>query len=230
MTKQKPLFLYEEIMLLALRDEKGTVNTATSEYALAGAVLAELLLDGRIAIENTRKMLVDVKDASSTGDPVIDECLGKLREAKRRAPLRSWVARLARIKRFRHKAALQLCARGILRADERKILLIFSQKIYPEINPVPERKIIERLRQVVFSDQGRVDARTVVLISLAKSSDLLNKTFGRKEMKGRKKRIDGIIAGDLTGRATAEAIQAVQTAVLVATMVPAMVATTTASA
>jgi hypothetical protein len=41
MTDLDRLFLYEEIMLLALRDEKGTVVTSFSEYAVAGAVLAE---------------------------------------------------------------------------------------------------------------------------------------------------------------------------------------------
>ena len=38
------LFLYEEIMLLALRNQKGTVATSFSEHAVAGAVLAELNL------------------------------------------------------------------------------------------------------------------------------------------------------------------------------------------
>ncbi len=46
-TKDKQLFLYEEAMLLALRDEKGTVMTSFPDQVVAGAVLAELLLDGR---------------------------------------------------------------------------------------------------------------------------------------------------------------------------------------
>jgi hypothetical protein len=36
MAKDKPLFLYEEVMLLALRDEQGTIATGFAEHAVAG--------------------------------------------------------------------------------------------------------------------------------------------------------------------------------------------------
>ena len=39
---QSPLFLHEEIMLLALRDEKGTVEFGSMyNYASAGAILGD---------------------------------------------------------------------------------------------------------------------------------------------------------------------------------------------
>jgi hypothetical protein len=41
MAKDKPLFLYEEIMLLVLRDEQGMVATGFPEQVVAGAILAE---------------------------------------------------------------------------------------------------------------------------------------------------------------------------------------------
>ena len=60
MSYPKSLFLYEEIMLLALRNESGTIAANYTEYVVAGAVLAELLLDRRIAVDATRKQLVDL--------------------------------------------------------------------------------------------------------------------------------------------------------------------------
>jgi hypothetical protein len=72
MTAPKPLFLYEQIMLLALHNEKGTVATGFLEYAVAGAVLAELLLDRRVSIDDNRKQLVDLHNTEPTGDPIID--------------------------------------------------------------------------------------------------------------------------------------------------------------
>jgi hypothetical protein len=46
MTIQTNLFLYEEIMLLALRDEEGTIASGTMyKYAIGAAVLSELLLN-----------------------------------------------------------------------------------------------------------------------------------------------------------------------------------------
>jgi hypothetical protein len=227
MTSKESLFLYEEIMLLALRDEKGTVATGFPEQVVAGAILAELLLGNRIAVEETRKQLVDVIDQQAFGDPVIDECLEKMVAAKRRAPLKIWVHRLARVKGLRHKVARQLCDRGILRAEEDKILLLFKRRIYPEIDPKPEREIIRRLRQAIFTDQRQLDPRTVVLVALASGADLLRLAFGRKELRPRKKRIEQITNGDVTGKATKEVIAACQAAVMVAVIIPAVTSTTT---
>ena len=220
------LFLYEEIMLLALRNEKGTVATGYSEHAVGGAVLAELLLDGRIAIDDTRKQLVDIHSADPTGDPIIDECMERMTTSKRRASLKTWVSRLAGTKNLRHDVARQLCNRGIVRADESTVLFMFTRKVYPEINPVPERKIVERLRAAIFSDVIRLDPRTVVLISLANGVDLLGATFGRKEIRTRKQRIEQIINGEMTGKATREVIAACQTAAMVAVIMSASIAST----
>lgn len=227
MTNEKPLHLYEEIMLLALRDEKGTMAASFPEQVVAGAVLAELLLDNRIAVEGTRRQMVDIIDHGPVGDPVIDECLGKMAAAKRRASLKAWVQRLAQVKQLRHKVARQLCERGILRADEDKVLLLFTRRVYPEVNPKPEREILRRLRKAIFTDQRRLDPRTVVLVSLASGADLLRQAFGRKELRPRKKRIEQITNGDVTGKATKEVIAACQAAVMVAVIIPAVTTTTT---
>ena len=229
MKKDKSLHLYEEIMLLALRDEKGTIATSFPEQLIAGAILAELLLDGHLSVENSRKKLVDIKNRKKTGDPVIDECLEKIKMVKRPASLQTWVNRIAGIKQLRHKAARQLCDRKILRADEDKILLIFKRRIYPEIDPMPEKQLIDRLKSAIFTDQRDLDPRTTVLVSLASGTELLRQTFGRKELKARKKRIEQIVNGDLVGKATRELIEACQTALMVATIIPLMVVTTTSS-
>jgi len=80
------LHLYEEIMLLALRDEEGTVASgATYNYAVGGAILAELLLEQRLLIEEPRrkKKLVNLISTATLGDELIDECLGKIAAARR---------------------------------------------------------------------------------------------------------------------------------------------------
>ena len=55
-TPTESLFLHEEVMLLALGEEKGTVIAEESyRFALGGAVLAELLLEKRIAVAEKKK-------------------------------------------------------------------------------------------------------------------------------------------------------------------------------
>ncbi len=229
MNDPNALWLYEEIMLLALRDKQGTISTGYSEYAVAGAVVAELLLDQRISLDGSKRQLVNLNDPKRTGDPIMDACLDKMEAAKRRASLENWITRLACIPKLRHKVAHQLCERGILQAEEDKVLLVFSRKIYPELNPEPERAIIERLREAIFSDDSEVDPRTVVLISLADGADLLKENFDRKEIARRKERIEAIVHGDATGKATKDVIEACEAAVMVATVFPVMVAAAAAA-
>ncbi len=228
MTIQNTLFLHEEIMLLALRDEEGTIASGTMyQYAIGAAILSELLLNKRIAVEESRrKKLVNLISSQPLGEPLIDQCLEKISNAKRRASLQTWVSRFAGVKNLKHRVALQLCQRGILRASEDKILLLFTRKIYPEVNPEPERKLIERLRQAIFTDSRDVDPRTVVLVSLANSTSLLKVVFDKKKLKGRKARIKEIIDGEITGKAAKEAIQAMQAAVMVCCIMPAVMTTT----
>ena len=107
-----------------------------------------------------------------------------------------------------------MCRHGILRSDEDKVLLIFSRKIYPEINPEPERRIMNRLKKTIFTDTKNVEPRTAVLLSLAKSADVLKVNFDKKELKARKDRIERIIDGEVTGKATKKAIEAMQAVVM----------------
>lgn len=225
--RQTQLYLHDEILLLALRDEEGTVEFGSMYgYALGGAILAELLLAGRISVDEGKRKLVNLVSNEPLGEPIIDECLRKISAAKRRAALQNWVNSFSSLKNLHHRIARGLCERGILRADEGKILLIFRRKIYPEINPQPERKLIERLRKAIFSDSQRVDPRTVVLLSLANGANLLSIPFDKRELKKQKKRIERIVNGEMMGKATKGAVEAAQAAVMVACIVPAMIVTT----
>ena len=69
----------------------------------------------------------------------------------------------------------------------------------------------------------------MVLLSLAKSADLLKIPFDRKKLKQRRERIDRLVKGELIGGATREAVQAAQSAAAMAAIMPAMTAATVAS-
>ena len=222
------LWLHEEIMLLALRDEEGTIASGTMyQYAIGAAVLAELLLNQRIVVDQTgKKKIVDLVSSAPLGEPLLDHCLEKIVVAKRRAALQTWVSRFAGVKNLKHLVARRLCEKGILRAGEDKVLLLFTRKIYPEVDPGPERKLIERLRHAIFTDAADVDPRTVVLVSLANAAGLLKVPFDKKMLETRTKRIEQIVNGEITGKAAQEAIQAMQAAVMVAVIMPAIMTTT----
>ncbi len=226
MMNSNHLHLHEEIALLMLDNEKGTLAASCPNLLISGALLAELLMNRHISVANTRKKLVEIQDLGYAHDPIADECLQMVRLAKKPASLKDWVSRISRVKRLRHKVAQQLCNRGILRPVDDTVLFVFPRRRYPQIDPAPENEILDRLRDAIFRDEKLLHPRTVILISLANGAGLLDKLFGHKEIRVRKKRIEQIVNGEITGAATKEVIEACQAAATMAAIMPALVATT----
>jgi len=224
MRSHPPLGLHEEILLLSLR-ARGTMEPVHFRFPIAAALIAELSLEGRIRIdESGKRPLVELVDPSHHDDPVMNECIVRLREAKRRAQLTVWVQRFSGMPSLVHGVAKRLCRLGILRAEERQVLLLFKRKIYPEVDPEPERELVERLRAAIFTDAAGVDPRTVLLVSLASSAQILPRLFDRKDLKRRKPRIEALVNGELLGKAAKEAIAAAQMVVMSAAILPAIIA------
>lgn len=223
MTDPRSLHLYEQIVLLALRDEEGTyVNSAWNTQALAGALLAELVLEGQLApVDGGGKGGDELEVASEEplGDPLLDECLRTVATAGKRRTMKAWLAKIASWKDLKPRAAESLCARGILRSDTDRVLLFFERQVWPEADPEPERALVERLRRVIFEDADDVDARTVVLLSLAWRTSILDAVFGKKELKARKQRLERVVNGEASGKAAKAVVEEVQAVVFLTTVI-----------
>jgi len=229
MREGKRLFLHEEVLLLALNDEKGTVHFgALFDKAAAGALLAELLLAGRLCVEGEKaKARIHVKNSTPIGDPLLDECLERVvRDEKRRRPA-EWIHRFATVKRLKHRIAEPLVDAGVLKEEEDRVLLVFPRTVYPEGDPRPEEEITGRMRRAVIGSATQVDPRTVVLIALAKHTDLLRRAVEKSLLKEHKKHIEKLIKGEVAGQATKEAVDAMHAALMVAVFVPVITSSST---
>jgi hypothetical protein len=215
----KKLRLYEEILLLALKDEDGTTYSGTSwPYAVGGAVLAELLFEGRLRLEDCQgKKHLTVVNSSPLGDSVADQVLEKIVNAEKTADMTTWLGRVAGLKDLKHQIAEQLVLKGALQVETHKVLLIFSQRIYPELNPAFELEIMHRLEHAVFSDDTDLDTRTAILVSLAHVSGVLDPVFGKGRVAERRERLDKIAEDRPSAEAARAAIEATR-AVMAATV------------
>ncbi len=232
MSPEHKLPLHQEVMLLSLKDEKGTIESgAYYHMAIGAAILAELLLSGRIDVEqDKKKKFARVIRDGSLGDPLLDECLQRIVNSRKRQQLHTWVSRFANLRNLKHRVARDLCRNGVLKEDEDKVLWIFKRKVYPEVDPRPEREIIRRLEKAIFQ-AGPVDGPTTALVAIAHGSNLLKNAIEKKRLKERKDRIQRIAAGDAAGKAAKDAVQAAQAAAaLTAVIAASSVATTTAIA
>ncbi|WP_287816388.1 GPP34 family phosphoprotein [Idiomarina sp.] len=223
------LKLYEAIVLLALCEEKGTMNGAYVEYATAAALAAELLMLGHIKVDNSNKEKVTLVNDNPTGDSLLDEALTKISDTKRQYQLEYWVEKLAGIKDLKHKVAQALAADGIVASEKEKVLWLFERRVYPEVNPEPEEQLRQEMRNVVLSDGDEIEPRIAIVVALANSAALLPQVFTKQELKDRKQRIKQLEKGELVSKAAKEAVQAIEAAVMIAAIMPAITAATVTS-
>jgi len=213
----QPLSLYQETMLLAIRDDKGTFSSGYFLYAIAGTIISELLLFQRIVAGSDKKQIVGVIDRTPTGDEILDEALCLIHESAKPKKMQHWVVKIANLPKLKHRIAQQLCKLGILHHDEKKVLWIFSQQRYPGVDGTYEDAIRRRMAEVMFNEDAKPDDRTAVLIAVASHASLLKANFSTEELRQYKKRIQQLSQGELLAtKATHSAIKAMQAAVAIA--------------
>lgn len=225
----RSLRLHHELLLLALHDRKGTPAFGQMIHlGLGGAILTELLLEGRLRIVTEggrrKKQFVEVVDARRMHDSALDAALARLASARRRASPQNTVSRIGGVKELRHLVARDLCRMGVLREAEQEILLLFRRRVYPTVDPAPERALIQRVK-AALEGTAPLDERTAALVAVADVTHTLSAIYGRKERRALKARIRAVRDADVGSRAARQAIEAAAAA-----MTAAIVASSAAAA
>lgn len=225
-TMSPAIYLHEEVLLLALNDDKGTINGKAMffEQVMAGALLSELLLGEHIKLGGSDKKQVKSAPYPPTENDLLKEAYKLIKSSDKPKDLKHWFSKFSRITDLKKRTAYGLCKKGVLEAVEVKKLWLFSQTNFPEKNTTIEDALIQRLEDAIFKDHSEVDLRTATLIALLKGSSILTIPFCSKKLKKREKRIEQIANGDLVGGATTEMIQQIQAAILITTIMPAIMA------
>ncbi len=201
------LTFVEEILLLLLDDESGAMKRVAPnvmELLLAGAILMDLALRGRLDCDLQRLVVVD---PTPVGEEILDGPLAEIAEAADEADARTWVVRLsARSKQVQEAALARLVERGILRVEDRSFLWVFGSRRYPMIDDREEREVKLRILDVLLSD--RIPApRDVALICLADASNAFQVILSAQELRHAAARIELVRGFDLIGQAMGRAIQ-----------------------
>jgi hypothetical protein len=168
------LSLAEEAVLLSLDDETGRpVGRAgmAPDLALAGALLMDLALAGRIDTDRDRLW---VADPAPTGDAVPDAALAALAAPGAPADARGAILLLAREAGAAREALLdRLVAAGILRRVEGRVLWVFADRRYPKAPGHAEAEDARtRLRALLLAEEIPTP-REALLLGLARAAGLL---------------------------------------------------------
>ncbi|MEV6780842.1 GOLPH3/VPS74 family protein [Streptomyces syringium] len=183
----------EMLLLLATAATGGQPGLWRVELGrgLAGAILVELALSGRIAFSPGPDGKVVVRDADRVGDPAADVCLGRLLFEDRAHSPRAWVERLA--DRALDETLTRLLDRGDLVSVTTRVLGIPSGR---RCSGEPRRvaEAAARMRAVV--DHGtRPDPRTAALIGILCAMGLEHAVFPGLPRVTARARLDRLTAG-----------------------------------
>jgi hypothetical protein len=202
-----PLTMPEEILLLMLDDESGRLMeraAPSGDYAIAGAVLAELALAGRIDTDTKRLF---VGNPAPTGDRMLDDVLSTIVAAPEPADSRHWIETLAGdADRFRETLFERLVAKGILRRVEGRFLWVFPERRYPVISDKEEREVKARIMGVLFHDDIP-DPRDSLLIGLCRAAGLFPLLLAPAELDRVQPRIDAVADLEELNRSLSEAVR-----------------------
>lgn len=206
------LTFVEEIALLALDDQTGALlpmPPMALGYALAGALLCDLALLGRI---DTDPQKLVVLDRTPTGDPLLDPALATIAAHPGTLPVSRWLGVLSEKAHALENAAFdRLVAREILRREQKKILWVFGVRRYPTIDNQERTEVRTRLSALILGDD-LPDPRDAILISLLTASHLAEKFFAGPQFNARSARLATLAKMDLVGREVAASIDTVAVA------------------
>jgi hypothetical protein len=210
------LNLSEELFLLAINDAKGTLVRSVSgylRYGLAGAVLADLALRERLAIDEKKRIVV--REGPLTGDALLDETVEQLQTWERARRATGWINRLGK-RKLQSRVADRLIEQGVLTRDNKRFLWVIPYATYPQQaalgRPSTEkREIKQRLRASILGSE-LPDARTLALLSLVRATRMIRLVFTPDERTAAARQIKGLVKEDVFGQAVAEVLEDIDAA------------------
>jgi golgi phosphoprotein 3 len=203
--------LAEEFFLLSIDDAKGKIITAVDDglqIGLAGALLADLALHGKINLADKRLAVID---PTLTGEPLLDEALARLGDEKKLRKTGYWVEKLA-TKKLPKRVAARLVEQNVLQIEEKRYLWVIPYDVFPQVDASAKYWVKEHLRSAVLAS-SEVTPGIVVLLSLLKACRLLNLVFTRDELKAATRKVDALVQSEPYGAAVAETIAEIEGAI-----------------
>ena len=206
--------LAEELLLLVMDENSGEatgVPARTLGYALAGAALLELALQGRI---DTGLETLEVTDPTPLNDDLLDMVLSDIVEVSREGQRHPefWVRRVAeRSEELRSLALERLAAAGVIEADETGFFslsrLVARTRHYPATSVEQhDQEVWLRVLHAIFSDDIP-DTRDIVIISLANACDVFRQMLLPEEYAEAHERIELISRLELLSRSVTDGIR-----------------------
>lgn len=162
-----PITLAEQLLLLAFHDEGGKRTTWTRiATGLAGALVLDLLRGDWV--HEHEGDLVAPASAQRVEPRLLAEADAAIRRSKLRYGVAGWVGRLPdELEPIEPRVARSLVERGVLGEERRRVLGLLPRSRFPEIDPVPERRLRAGLREALLGEREPTEDEGLLIPLLA---------------------------------------------------------------
>lgn len=212
----------EAIMLLALDDDNGKVRWSASpylDYALAGALVAELVRQGRVEVGE--KDLLRSVSQEPTASALLDEVNALIAKSKTLHTPAGWVGEVMALDDIAHRQMEELVAKGLLERHKENFLFIFPHTTYPARDRTPEKQLVGLIEEAL-KGEGAVEPRLAALITIANGAHLLKGVFPDDLLDHSQDRFEEIARERPVAKATCDLIRESERALYVASSIPFM--------
>ncbi|WP_144759673.1 GPP34 family phosphoprotein [Curtobacterium sp. 9128] len=207
-------------LLLTGIDGRRDVDGSRFDSGLAGAVLADLALRGAVELAQRE---VRVIDGASTGSTVLDTVVARIAAASSPRGPKWWVRKLGG-RDLRDGVYAELVDAGVLLAEQRTTLRVFTSTVYRERDGRPEHDLRTSVLAVLDGRTAPTPSAAAV-IGLLDATGTLRRQFGKVD----RARVRDITSGTWASAAVRQVLRDVQTAIMVAGVTAASAATTSSS-
>ena len=208
------LTLFEELQLLSIHEDKGIfIGSAVDRLkpGLAGAILAELALTGKICLSNNRRL--HLADDSLTNDPILDGALAALKDSEKERKFGYWINTLSqKPEKLRKQITTSLVQKGLLMQEDDNLVWAIPSPLHPEIKASTKYSVIMRLRSIVLAKED-AHPPEIAFLSLVRACELLDLVFLRDERKVASQYINELVVYEAMKDPSLETIQEIASAI-----------------
>lgn len=216
------MLISEELLLLLVNDEGKDESWGTYRgYGLAGAVLADLVVAGRLELDAAKDPRMTIVDVSSMGHPVLDVGLAALegRDGKRLSSMISGG-------RLKPEGAIaqSLADAGVVRIEEKRMLGMVPAR-YPVLDPAPEQATRRRIASVLRGSTPPTEADLAIL-GILEGLSVTKKVIGpdtELDTRQLKARVKELAADNPSGTAVGRSVQSMAAAMTTAAIIPVII-------
>lgn len=205
--------LKEKLLLLSISNKTGWLYANNFSYALAGAIILELVESKKLILSENKLV---VRNSKHIGDNILDDVILRIRKKDKKLKIKRWVSKIGSAPRkYKKEIFNRLVSKNILEKKTSHFLKIIPITKYPLKNHKIKDEFIEELRDLINGKND--DEELKILLCLMGALNIYKRLFNDIEIKRKaKKLIKEIKNSSEIGKAVDQTMREVNAAVIAA--------------